>query len=182
MLKKLITICLLLLLSGTAYAHAGPHGDDECTVKVGQIELRLNGYQFKGSNPDRHYCRNYPHLGQTILRVDSATADLKNMAVELQLLKRKSWLGLILNEDDAFSVIKHLPVQYFSKQVVSITSDIQQRDIYAVKLRLHTADGEIVEEQFMFFVGVPFVQVLVAISILLLLVIIFMFLKELRKA
>jgi len=183
MLQKLIIIiCLVLLQSGAASAHVGSHGDDECTVKVGEIELRLNGYQFKGSNPDRHYCRHYPHLGQTIIRIDSVTADLKSIAVELQLLKRKSWLGLILNEDDAFSVIKHLPIQYFSKQVVSIASDIQQRDIYAVKLRLHTADGEIVEQQFMFFVGVPFAQVLVAISILLLLIISFIFLKELRKA
>ena len=182
MLNKLIVTCLVLLMSDAVYAHAGPHGNDECLVKVGQIELRLNGYQFKGSNPDRHYCRHFPHLGQTIIKIDSVTADLNDMGVELQLLQRNSWLGLLLNEDDAFSVIKQLPVQYFSKQVVSIANDIKERDIYAIKLRLLGANGEVTEQQFMFFVGVPFVQVLVGISVLLLLLISFIFLKELKKA
>lgn len=182
MLKEIFISCLLLLLSGNAFAHAGPHGNDECAVSLGSTELRINGYQFKGRNPDKHYCRHYPHLGQIILKIDSVSSDLSAMAVELQLLKRNSWLGLILNADDAYSVIKQQPIQYFSRQVVSIASDIQERDIYAVKLRLHTANGEIIEQRFMFFVGVPFVQVLVGISVMLLLLISVIFLQQLKKA
>jgi hypothetical protein len=180
--KALWVSCLILFFSGAVIAHEGAHGNDECLMTVGNVELRLNGYQFKGRNPDKHYCRHYPHLGQTIIKVDSTTTDLTGVGVELILLKRNSWKGLILNKDDAFSVIKQLPIQYFSKQVVSIESDIQSRDIYAIKLRLHATDGEVTEQQFAFFVGVPFVQVLVGIAILLLIVISVIFLQQLRKA
>lgn len=181
-LKVLWFSCLMVFFSGTVLAHDGAHGNDECFMKVGNIELRLNGYQFKGRNPDKHYCRHYPHLGQTIIKIDSTTTDLTGMGVELILLKRNAWAELVLNTDNAFSVIKQLPVQYFSKQVVSIDSDIQSRDIYAIKVRLHTVDGKITEQQFTFFVGVPFAQVLVGISVLLLIVISVIFLLQLRKA
>lgn len=171
----------MMFFLGSALAHEGSHGNDECSVTLGNIELRLNGYQFKGRDPNKHYCRHYPHLGQTIIKIDSATADLTGMGVELILLKRNSWKGLILNAEDAFTVVKQLPIQYFSKQVVSIDSDIQARDIYAIKLRMHAVDGKITEQQFAFFVGVPFALVLVGISVLLLIVISIIFLQQLRK-
>ena len=181
-LKVLSISCFMLFFSVTALAHEGSHGNDDCRVSVGNIDLRLNGYQFKGKNPDKHYCRHYPHLGQTIIKIDSEKFDLTDMGLELQLLKRNSWKGLFLNDKDAFSVIKSMPVQYFSKQVVSMSSDIQDRDIYAIKLRLHAADGKITEQQFAFFVGVPFALVLVGISVLLLIFISIIFLRQLKKA
>ncbi len=179
LLKVLSILFFTLFFSVTAYAHSGSHGNNECTITLGGIELRLNGYQFQGSQPDRHYCRHFPYLGQTILKIDSVTADLNDMAVELLLLKRNSWLGLVLQAEDAFSVVKQLPLQYFSKQVVSIDSDVQSRDIYAIKLRLHKPGGEIVEQRFMFLIGFPFAQIMVAISVLLLLFIAFIVLKSL---
>ena len=168
-----------LFFSELSHAHAGPHGNDECIVTVGNVELRLNGYQFKGSNPDRHYCRHFPHLGQTIIKIDSVSTDLSEFGIELQLLKRNSWLGLISNTDDAFSVIKQQPLQYFSRQVVSIDSDIQSIDVYMIKLRLHAPDGTITEQQFMFVVGFPFAQIMVGIAVILLLLIGFVSLRQL---
>jgi len=170
--------CFLMFLPVMVHAHAGPHGNDECIVNIGDTELRLSGYQFKGSNPDRHYCHHFPYLGQTIIKLDSVTADLNNMAVELQLLKRQSWLGLILNADDAFSVIKQQEVQYFSKQVVSIDADIQERDVYALRLILHDANGKQIHQQFVFLVGFPFAQIMVAIAVLLLFILGFVVFKQ----
>jgi len=182
-LKVLCFSFFMMFFSGMVLAHEGSHGNDECLLSVGEnAELRLNGYQFKGRNPDKHYCRHYPHLGQTIIKIDSSSTDLTGMAVELQLLKRNSWTGLLLNSEDAYSVVKEMPIQYFSKQVVSIDSDIQDRDIYALKLKLHAVDGSITEQQFGFFVGVPFALVLVVISVLLLIFISVIFLIQLRKA
>jgi len=179
MLKIAFIITAALFFSEFALAHAGPHGNNECTVTVGNTELRLNGYQFKGSNPDRHYCRHFPHLGQTIIKIDSVSTDLSGFAIELQLLKRNSWSGFILNTDDAFSVIKQQPLQHFSRQVVSIDSDISSLDVYMIRLRLHTPDGKITEQQFMFVVGFPFAQIMVGIAVLLLLFIGFVFLRQL---
>ncbi len=181
MLKVIFIQSLLLFFVTTAFAHDGSHGNDECLVSIGDVELRLTGYQFKGRDPDKHYCRHYPHLGQTIIKLDSTSTDLTGMGVEISLLKRNSWLGLLIKSDDAYTVVKQLPIQYFAKQVVSIEADIQSRDIHAIKLRLHAVDGTITEQQFAFFVGVPFALVLVAISVLLLLFISFVFLKQLRK-
>ncbi len=177
-LKIIFIFCFVTVKSGLALAHAGSHGNDECIVLVGKTELRLSGYQFKGRNPDRHYCRHYPHLAQTIIKIDSVSADLSNMAIEVQLLKRNSWLGLILNTDDAFSVIEQQPVQYFSREVVSIDSNIQARDVYAIQLRLHTGHGDIDEQKFVFLVGFPFAQIMVAIAVLLLFFIAFIFLRQ----
>ena len=168
-------------MSETVSAHAGVHGNDECIVSVGKVELRLNGYQFQGKKPDRHYCRYYPFLGQTIIKIDSVSSDLSDMAIELQLLKRNSWSELFFNPDNAFSIIKRLPAQSFSKQVVSIDSDIQSLDIYAIKLHLILADGKIAEQQFLFVVGFPFVHVMLGIAVLLLLIVIFVFLNQIRK-
>jgi len=178
-LKIAFIITATLFFSEFALAHAGAHGNDECTVAVGNTELRLNGYQFKGSNPDRHYCRHFPHLGQTIIKVDSVSADLSDFAIELQLLKRNSWLGLVSNADDAFTVIKQQPLQYFSRQVVSIDSDIQSIDVYMIRLRLHAPGGTITEQQFMFLVGFPFAQIMVGIAVILLLLIGFVSLRQL---
>ena len=179
LLKVLSILFFVLFSSGAVFAHEGSHGNDDCTIMLGDTELRFNGYQFQGSQSDRHYCRHFPYLGQTIIKIDSVTADLNDMAVELQLLKRNSWLGLVLNADDAFSVIKQQPLQYFSKQVVSVDSDIQLRDVYAIKLRLHRVDGEIIEQQFMFLVGFPFALIMVGISVILLIIIGFIFIKQL---
>ncbi len=186
MMKFIAMTCWILFFPNSIFAHAGPHGNNECLVAVGEIELRLNGYQFQGSKPDRHYCRHFPYLGETIIKIDSISADLSGMAIELQIVKRDSWIGLILNADDAFSVVKQKPLQYFSgplkKGVVSIDTDIQSRDIYALKLRLRSAEGQITEQQFMFLVGVPFAQVMVAIAVLLLLFIFVIFLRQLFRS
>jgi hypothetical protein len=179
MLKLLFFIVLFLLISVSVFAHAGPHGNDECIVKVGDTELRLNGYQFKGSNPDRHYCRHFPHLERIIIKVDSLSADLTKKSIELQLLKRQSWLGLVLNSDDAFKQIKQSPAQHFSQQVVSIDREITERDVYAVNLRLISADGSIAEQRFIFVVGIPFAQIMVVIAGLLFILIILIALKPL---
>ncbi len=180
-LKVLFISFFMLFFSGLVQAHEGSHGNDECLFSVGDLELRINGYQFKGRNPDKHYCRHYPHLGQTVIKIDSSSSDLTGMAVELQLLKRNSWKGLLLGSDNAYSVVKEMPLQHFSKQVVSISSDIQDRDIYALKLKLHGTDGSITEQQFGFFIGVPFAMVLVGISVLLLIFISIIFLRQLKK-
>lgn len=181
MLKVIFIQSLILFFSATAFAHEGSHGNDECLISIGDVDIRLNGYQFKGRDPDKHYCRHYPHLGQTIIKLDSTTTDLTGMGVEILLLKRNSWVDLLSFSDNAYSIVKQLPIQYFDKQVVSIEEDIQSRDIYAIKLRLHAVDGTITEQQFAFFVGVPFALVLVVISVLLLVFISFVFLKQLRK-
>ena len=111
--------------------------------------------------------------------MDSVTSDLSGMAVELQLLQRNSWMGLLFNAEDAFSEIKQQPIQFFSKQVVSIETDILSRDVYALRLRLHQANGSIVEQQFTFLIGFPFAQIMVAIAVLLLLVLAVIVLKPL---
>ena len=181
MLKLLFIISFIIFFPGTIYAHAGSHGNDECIVNVGKFEIRLNGYQFQGKFPDKHYCRHFPYLGQTIIKVDSITTDLSEMSVELQLLKRKSWLGLVLQKDDAFSVIKQRPLQSFSNQVVSISSDLKTLDIYAIRLKLYAQNGTITEQQFMFIAGLPFTKIMVAIAAILLLFIVFIFIKQSKR-
>ncbi len=182
--KSLLFTCLILFFSHSVYPHAGSHGNNECLFNIGDTELRLSGYQFKGGNTDRHYCRHFPNFGQTIIKIDSISSDLSQVAVELQLLKRNSWIGLLLNNQDAFSVIKSRPLQYFSgslsKGVVSIDADIQEMDVFALNIRLHNGEN-IIEEKFLFVVGFPFAQIMVGISVLLLFLLTFIVLRQKRS-
>ncbi len=182
LLKLILVIGCMLVFPVLTMAHDGSHGNDDCLLAVEGVELRINGYQFKGSNPDKHYCRHYPHLGRTIIKVDSIKTDLTGMAVEMQLFKRQSWTDFLLNKDGAYTLVKQIPKQYFSEQVVSLDADIQDRDIYALKLRLYDVNGKLTEEQFRFFIGVPFAQVLVGIAVCLLIFITIIFLVQLKKA
>ena len=181
-IHPIILLFSIFLFPTIALSHTGSHGNDECTVNIGETSLRLNGYQFNGKFPDKHYCRHYPHLGDTIIKVDSTTTDLTDMAVELQLLKRHSWLDLILQKEEAFTVIKQQPLQAFSKQVVSISHNLKEIDIYAIKLKLHTKNGNIQEQTFFFIAGLPFAQIMVGIALGLLLFISFIFLKQVKQA
>ncbi|MEO1881441.1 MAG: hypothetical protein ABGX37_07005, partial [Methylococcales bacterium] len=100
---------------------------------------------------------------------------------QLQLLKRQSWLGLLFNSDNAFSVIKQQGIQSFSNQVVSIDAEIEDIDIYAIKLRLIDGNGAFTEQRFVFLVGVPFAQIMVSISGLLLMLLVFIVMKQSRS-
>lgn len=181
MFKKILIISAMFFLLNTVHAHSGAHGNDECLISVGNIQLRLNGYQFQGKKPDRHYCRYFPFLGQTIFKIDSISADLRDMSIELQLLQRKSWSDLLFNSEEAFFMIKQLPSQSFSNQVVALESELQTIDFYALKLLLKLADGSIVKKQFIFVAGIPFVHILLGIAVMLLLVVVVVFLNKLRK-
>ena len=176
-LIQLILLPFLLLSSNSLFAHAGPHGNDECLINMGGFEIRLNGYQFQGKFPDKHYCRHFPYLGQTIIKLDSITSDLTDVSIELQLLQRQSWLGLLLQHEDAFSLIKQRPKQSFSKQVVAISADLKTLDLYAIKLKLHHKQGQILEQRFLFIAGLPFTKIMVGIAFILLLFIIIIFFK-----
>lgn len=168
----------MLFFPSLAFSHAGSHGNDECAVTVGNAVLRLSGYQFQSRDPDRHFCRHFPRVGQTIIKLDSLETDLTGMSIELQLLKRQSWLGLIMGDEDAFVIVEQSTAQHFSKQVVSIEADIQERDVYALNMMLYDANGTITEQRFMFAVGIPFAQVMVAIAVLLLLFLGFIVLRQ----
>lgn len=181
-ISHFILLLLMSLLPTIVLSHAGSHGNDECSVKVGETSLRLNGYQFHGKFPDKHYCRHYPRLGKTIIKVDSTKNDLSGMKVELELLKLTSWTKLILQKEGAFSAIKQRPLQAFSEQVVSISSDLKETNIYALKLKLYAKDGKTQEQQFFFIAGLPFAQIMVGIALILLLLISFIFLKQVKQA
>jgi hypothetical protein len=177
-----ILLLSMSLFPTIALSHAGSHGNDECSLMIGDTSIRLNGYQFKGKFPDKHYCRHYPHLGDTIIKVDSTKSDLSGMTVELQLLKRQSWLGLMLQKEDAFTVIKQRPLQAFSDQVVSISTELKEIDIYAIRLKLQTTNGKVYDQKFLFIAGLPFAQIMVGIALILLLFISFIFLKQVKQA
>ena len=104
------------------------------------------------------------------------------MKIELELLKLTSWTKLILQKEGAFSAIKQRPLQAFSEQVVSISSDLKETNIYALKLKLYAKDGKTQEQQFFFIAGLPFAQIMVGIALILLLLISFIFLKQVKQA
>lgn len=162
----LLVFCLFFPLQ--SFSHAGSHGNDDCLISIGNFHLRMNGYQFQGKRPDRHYCRYFPYLGQTILKLDTTHHDLSKFGVDLQLLKRTRWLALLFNPDQAFEVIKQKPLQNFSQQVVSIDTEIKSLDLYALHIKLHHPNGRMSQQLFLFAAGLPLIPILLGIATLLL--------------
>jgi len=67
--KLLISVLFSLMAYQSAFAHAGDH-DNNCFLTVGDIKLRISGYQFQPELEGKHFCHFFPELGQVVLAVE----------------------------------------------------------------------------------------------------------------
>jgi len=172
--KLLISVLFSLMAYQSAFAHAGDH-DNNCFLTVGDIKLRISGYQFQPELEGKHFCHFFPELGQVVLAVEPLAGE-KNL-VTLELAALTSWT----DSGRAFTVIKQQPEQPLNTGLASITQTIQQRGIYRLNVELKDDFGNIQHQRLLFLVGFPVTKVMVIMAGLLVLVLGFAGMRDFKK-
>lgn len=180
-LKRLITQSLIGALFSMmpyqpAFAHAGVDHNNSCFLTVGDIRLRISGYQFQPELEGKHFCHFFPELGQIVLAVEPMTQSQERTLVTLELAALTSRL----NPANAFTVIKQHG-QLLETGLASISQTIGQRGIYRLTVTLQDASGNLQQQRFLFMVGFPVTKILVMIAGLLVLVIGFVTVRDFIK-
>ena len=152
------------LFSTSAFAHAGSHENKNCFIAINENTVRLSGYQFQGLHPDEDFCRIFPYLGSVIIKIEAVNAQLQNQKVVLELLKPKSWLNCTSINSSNSILIKKTELQSFNDGVNMIQTDIQERGLYALNIKLQQEDKKIISHSFLFLVGIPVTKILVLFS------------------
>ncbi len=170
----------ILCLTGTvsAHAHTGPHNNPRCFIQTDSVQLRLNGFQFQGRHPGKHYCHFFPLLGDVLISIDSMQ-DSGNKKISLQWLQFSRLSGLLSGSSaNLLEVVHTTPWKPLGKTVNSIEQSIGNRGLYALNIRLKDADNKIHQQRFYILVGFPVTLILVIIAFILLLFIILFFFKH----
>jgi len=182
-LKRLTTRILIgtlfgLMIYQPAFAHAGVDHNNSCFLAVGDIRLRISGYQFQPELEGKHFCHFFPELGQIVLAVEPLEEGREQTMVALELAALTSWL----HPAQAFTVIKQQPEQLMDTGLASISQTIRQRGIYRLNVTLREGSGDRRQQHFVFLVGIPVTKILVMIAGgLLVLVLGFVGVKSFRK-
>ena len=152
------------LCSTPAFSHAGSHESKNCFVAINENTVRLSGYQFQGLHPDEAFCRIFPYLGSVIIKIEAVNAQLQNQKVALELLKPRSWLNCTSINSSNSILLTKTELQSFNQGVKMIQTDIQERGLYALNIKLQREDKKIVSQTFLFLVGIPVTKILVLFS------------------
>jgi hypothetical protein len=172
---------VLIFFSSQAFSHAGPHENKNCFIQIDNTLLRFSGYQFQGVHPEHLYCRVFPDLGQTVIKIDAVNDAMNDKKVSLQLLRLDSWINWAFNSDKAFSSLKQTPLQNFNSGVNMIQADIQQRGVYALAVSLQIDNKKPIVQTFLLLGGIPVTEILVLFSSGVLLLLAFITVKSVYK-
>jgi hypothetical protein len=127
-----------LLPAGGAQAKLTQH-PRECILDVGPARMMFGAFQE--GKTDETFCRHVPELGRTMLIIDAEQPELRDMRVELFVLRdvgQKAW-----NDDlDRTMVARAEPKAYFARSgTMTFTHDFTKDGPYLAVVRATSADG-----------------------------------------
>lgn len=169
------------LFSASAFSHAGSHENKNCFISINNNTVRFSGYQFQGLHPDEAFCRTFPYLGSVIIKIDPVNAQLETQKVALELLKPRSWLNYTSINSSNSLLLKKTDLKSFNDGVNMLQTDIQERGLYALNIKLQREDKKIVSQTFLFLVGIPVTKILVQFSGGVLLIMVLIFVRQNSK-
>jgi len=135
MSKPLLAALLCLGLVGTcgdAAAKLTSH-PRECQFSIGPAQMMFSAFQTKGT--DEIFCRHLPAVGQTLLILDAEQTELRDMVVELFVVRdvgQKAW-----NDDlDANLVARSEPKKFFARSgTMTYLQDFAREGAYLAVVR-----------------------------------------------
>lgn len=81
-----VLIAATLGAAGSAYAHGGVSIDQgQCIMKIGPDTMSFTGYQPNKSRDQ--FCDDIPDVGPTIIVLDAQQDELRDMALEIRILR-----------------------------------------------------------------------------------------------
>lgn len=119
-MKKLLVMLLVTLSPSLVCAHGGVSiEEDKCIMKISNMTAHFTGYQPE-VRATQQFCEDIPELGRAIIVIDYISPELRQMSVEVRVLKdvknreaagRYQDLGT-QQEIDAATVVKMPPTIY----------------------------------------------------------------------
>ena len=95
-------IVFLSLFSGSTalYAHGGvDYGRDACILTVGPYQMNFTGY-LPLANQSEEFCDDIPDFGKAIVVLDFLDKSLRNMDIDLRILKDVKGIGITATYED----------------------------------------------------------------------------------
>src|SRR5580704_8992154 len=82
-----VTVIVVWLLQGAAFAHRFGGPNDPCERKIGTSLIHITLYQPQ-FDPDAEYCDQIPRAGNTVLVVDVLGDDLRQLPLGIKVLAK----------------------------------------------------------------------------------------------
>jgi hypothetical protein len=108
-----------------------------CVVKIGPNTLNFSFYQPLKSRDQ--FCEDVPEVGPTIIVIDSMQDELRDMTMELRVLKGVGGDGEA--GTDGQTVEAYLPPAQFQSGTIQYLHDFSERGNYVALVRARDQDG-----------------------------------------
>jgi hypothetical protein len=160
MLKKLF-LAAALCAATSAQAQIKAEHPRYCVMSVGPAQMMFSAFQENST--DEIFCQHIPALGRTLIILDATSNELRDMTIELRLIKntgQKDWR----DDLDATTVVTFEPAKYLEKRgTASFAYDFKVDGDYVAIVRATSADGakEYIG-QYRFTVGAAFDEAMMA--------------------
>lgn len=161
MLRTLSFALLATFAASAAQAQIKAEHPRNCVMNVGPTQMMFSAFQE--NRTDGIFCQHVPELGKTVIILDAKSSELRDMNIEVRLLRnvgQKDWR----DDLDATSVAFLPPAKRLeSRGTTSFTNDFTKDGDYIAVVRAYSDDGtkEYVGE-YMFTVGDDFDQALMS--------------------
>lgn len=113
------------VLSGTCAAHGGLSMDsDGCKLMIGPFNMHFSGYQPQ-ANGNQEFCEDIPKTGSTIIVMDALESDLREIPIEVRVIKDTGDLTKL----DEITVI-HMPPKVYDSGSIPLEYNFQEAGKY----------------------------------------------------
>lgn len=142
----LVVIAASLLSSRAATAAGWHYYDPECPINLGGNELGGNepggkSMKFVAMQPKKNVdreCIALPDVGPSVIVLDAADAELRDMNWDIRILRGKGPNG---EADPEADIVGRLPVQKFRNGMVNFDQNFKEPGEYVLYAKLTSDDG-----------------------------------------
>lgn len=139
-------------LAGATQAYA--HGDTgvvrgECRMKIDPYEMRFQGLQPDKS--EERFCDDIPNTGQTIIVLDAIEPELRDMTLDMRVLRDVGQKDD--KENEAANTEVYLPPRKYGSGTLNFSYDFKNKGAYIGIVTARADDGKVYRARFPFSVG-----------------------------
>jgi hypothetical protein len=140
MSKKLLVASLLWLGAClSAQAQIKAEHPRNCVMNVGPAQMMFSAFQE--DRADAIFCRHIPEIGRTLIIVDAGPPELRDMNVEVRILRDLGQADWRNNLDETTVALLPAKKHFLNSSTASFRVDIAQEGKYFAVVRAFSDDG-----------------------------------------
>src|SRR5580704_10652566 len=128
-----VTVIVVWLLQGAAFAHRFGGPNDPCERKIGTSLIHITLYQPE-FNPDAEYCDQIPRAGNTVLVVDVLGDDLRREALGVQVIA--------VRDSGPDKVLLSIPPKIYRRGVADAQVLLDDSGAYITRISIGEGSGQ----------------------------------------